>query len=299
MGKKGDLSPCKKSEVKALVNAKLFSNREISRRLKVSEASVRRIKKKIESGEELSPKRKKKCSRKPIFTPRPAAPPESLCLTPAMKAKRLNWAKQWRDADVDFWRSVCFSYESTFEILQNKAQFMRRRRRGEKFHSDCVVQTVKHPTKIKIWSVISGKGTGRLDVVKGMMRQDQYKDVLQNRLIPQLEEWFPNGESYIFMQGGAPCHTDRSIKAFLAEQNILLLDLPGNSPDMNTIENIWELMKREVAKDVITNKTQLLEKIIHVWNHPPQILDTVQSCIDSMPRRIEALIAAEGGTTKY
>ncbi|GFW33909.1 hypothetical protein TNCV_3589941 [Trichonephila clavipes] len=67
MGKKGDLSPCKKAEVKALVNAILFSNREISRRLKVSEASVLRIKKKIESGEELSPKRKKKCGRKPIF----------------------------------------------------------------------------------------------------------------------------------------------------------------------------------------------------------------------------------------
>ncbi|GFV89118.1 uncharacterized protein TNCV_4913171 [Trichonephila clavipes] len=108
-------------------------------------------------------------------------------LTPAMKAKRLNWAKQWHDKDEDFWRSVCFSNESTFEILQNKAQFVRRRR-GEKFHSDCVVQTVKHPTKIMIWSVISGKGTGRLYVVKGMMRQDQYKDVLQNRLISQLKE---------------------------------------------------------------------------------------------------------------
>ncbi|GFW75285.1 uncharacterized protein TNCV_4189401 [Trichonephila clavipes] len=73
-----------------------------------------------------------------------------------MKAKRLNWAKQWRDKDVDFWRSVCFSDESTFEILQNKAQFVRRRR-GDKFHSDCVVQTVKHPTKIMICSVICGK----------------------------------------------------------------------------------------------------------------------------------------------
>ncbi|GFW64154.1 uncharacterized protein TNCV_708591 [Trichonephila clavipes] len=84
---------------------------------------------------------------------------------------------------------VCFSDETTFEIFQNKAQFVRRRR-GEKFHSDCVVQTVKHPTKIMIWSVISGKGTGRLDVVKGMMWQDQYKDVLQNRLVPQLENGF-------------------------------------------------------------------------------------------------------------
>ncbi|GFW17812.1 uncharacterized protein TNCV_1134121 [Trichonephila clavipes] len=87
-----------------------------------------------------------------------------------MKAKRLNWAKQWHDKDVDFWRS-------------NKAQFVRCRR-GEKFHSDCVVQTVKHPTKTMIWSVA------------------------------RLEEWFPNGEPYIFMQDGAPCHTARSIKAF-------------------------------------------------------------------------------------
>ncbi|GFX29284.1 uncharacterized protein TNCV_3218181 [Trichonephila clavipes] len=130
-------------------------------------------------------------------------PARKLKLTPAMKAKLLNWAKQWRDKDMDFWRSVCFSNESTFEILQNIAQFVRRRH-GEKSHSDCVVQTVKHPTKIMIWSVISSKDTGRLYVVKGMMRQDQYKDVLQNCLIPQLEEWFPNGEPYIFMQDGAP-----------------------------------------------------------------------------------------------
>ncbi|GFU53852.1 transposable element Tcb2 transposase [Trichonephila clavipes] len=175
-------------------------------------------------------------------------------LNPAMKAKRLNWAKQWRDKDVDFWRSVWFSEERTFEILQNKAHFVRRRR-GEKFHSDCVVRTVKHPTKIMTWSVINGKGTGRLYVVKGMMRQDQYKDILKNRFIPLLEEWFPNGEPYIFMQDGAPCHTARSIKVFLAEQNISLLDWPGNSSDMSPIDNVWELMKREVAKDVITNKT--------------------------------------------
>ncbi|GFX32239.1 hypothetical protein TNCV_2659151 [Trichonephila clavipes] len=80
MGKKGDLSPCKKAEVKALVNAKLFSNREISRRLKVSEASVRRIKKKIESAGELSPKRKKKCGRKPIFIPWSERSLNKICL---------------------------------------------------------------------------------------------------------------------------------------------------------------------------------------------------------------------------
>ncbi|GFV17127.1 hypothetical protein TNCV_3632901 [Trichonephila clavipes] len=79
VGKKDDLSSCKKAEVKALVNANFFSNREISRRLKVSEASVRRIKKKIESGEELSLKRKKKCGRKSIFTPRSERSLKKIC----------------------------------------------------------------------------------------------------------------------------------------------------------------------------------------------------------------------------
>lgn len=42
------------------MNAKTFSNREISRRLKVSKVEgVPRIKKKMVSEEELSPKRKK------------------------------------------------------------------------------------------------------------------------------------------------------------------------------------------------------------------------------------------------
>ncbi|GFY20226.1 hypothetical protein TNCV_208581 [Trichonephila clavipes] len=71
-------------------------------------------------------------------TCRPARKP---MLTPAMKTNRLNWAKRWRDKDVDFWRSSS-----------------------------------------------AARVPGRLDVVKGMMRQDQHKDVLQNRLIPQLEE---------------------------------------------------------------------------------------------------------------
>ncbi|GFT05599.1 uncharacterized protein TNCV_1044681 [Trichonephila clavipes] len=71
-------------------------------------------------------------------------------------------------------RLPIFVVDHTLEEFPNKTQFLRRRD-GETFNSDCVVQNVKHPTKLMIWSVISGRGTGRLDVVKGMMRQDQYK----------------------------------------------------------------------------------------------------------------------------
>ena len=37
------------------------------------------------------------------------------------------------------------------------------------------------------------------------MNSAKYIEVLQDRLLPQLNEWFPEGDA-IFMQDGAPCH---------------------------------------------------------------------------------------------
>lgn len=93
-----------------------------------------------------------------------------------------------------------------------------------------------------------------------MMKQDQYKDVLKYRLLPQLRDWLPNGEPFKFLQDGAPCHTAKSVKNYFNEQSIPLLDWPGYSPDMNPIEYMWELVKREVAKDMITSKRQHLKR---------------------------------------
>lgn len=169
---------------------------------------------------------------------------------------------------------------------------------NEKFHDSCLIKTIKHPPSVMVWPVISGKGTGRLYVVNGMMRQDQYKEVLTNQLLPQLNDWFQEDDQPIFMQDSAPCHTAKSIKNFLREKNVPLLEWPGNSPEMNPIENVWECLKREIGKDNVTNKTVLIYRIIYHWHHNPQIKEIAESCIDSISR-IAALIAAKGSTTKY
>ena len=80
MGKASDLTPRKCAEIKALLNSKNFSNREVSRRLFVSEASVRWIKKKLELGQELIPQRKKRCGRKPMFSQRAERCLKKICL---------------------------------------------------------------------------------------------------------------------------------------------------------------------------------------------------------------------------
>jgi hypothetical protein len=40
-------------------------------------------------------------------------------------------------------------------------------------------------------------------------------------------------------------------------------------------------------------------KLIAVWHRDPEVAALAANCIKSMPRRVEALLKAKGGSTKY
>ena len=68
---------------------------------------------------------------------------------------------------------------------------------------------------------------------------------------------------------------------------------------MNPIENVWEFQKSEVRMKAPTTKQELINILNDIWKHNPEIKTKIQNCISSMPRRIEAVLAAKGGHTKY
>ena len=82
------------------------------------------------------------------------------------------------------------------------------------------------------------KGSGRIHVVEGTMNVQKYISMLQDRMEPQTKEWF-GGNDCIFMQDRAPHHTAKACKKHLVDKDIILLDWPGNSPDLNPIETLW------------------------------------------------------------
>jgi len=144
---------------------------------------------------------------------------------------------------------------------------------------------MKHPVTVMIWGCMSWSGVGRIQVVNGTLNATRYiHEVLEPKLIPSVRDIFGDAVDFIFQQDGAPCHTARLCVKWFQENNIELLSWPGNSPDLNPIENLWSRLKKAVASKHPSNKQELIESIINSWYHiiSPENL---KSLVESMPAR--------------
>lgn len=114
----------------------------------------------------------------------------------------------------------------------------------------------------------------------------------------------------IFAQDNAPTHRAHIVQNWLskwAEENGLkLIDWPPYSPNLNPIENLWKLLKEEICKrypelSIMPKNNQSLQRLceaaIEVWEEFHD--DLLKKLISSMPRRLAAVITAQGWYTKY
>jgi transposase len=103
----------------------------------------------------------------------------------------------------------------------------------------------------------------------------------------------------LFQEDNARPHKTKVASSFCAEKNLHILSWPAQSPDLNPIENLWAEVKKKIRnkKKKPTNLAELERDVKNAWKAIPKRL--IENLIDSMPARIQAVIAAEGGLIKY
>ena len=216
-----------------------------------------------------------------------------------MMDQRLDFAQQYQHWTVDDWKKVMFSDESHFELrFGRQSSFCRRSKGSDRYDPLFTKKTVKHPPKVMVWGSFSYGRSGGIEFMgKGeMMTGERYLRLLDEKLEEKMEE---HGCDH-FLQDSAPCHKAKVVtKWFLERPHITLIKWPGNSPDLNPIENCWIWMKKQLREENNTSVPMLEASIARLWEEKMGDCQYLEALVNSMPRRMADVIERDGNMTKY
>lgn len=101
----------------------------------------------------------------------------------------------------------------------------------------------------------------------------------------------------LFLQDNAPIHNSKICKKFLENEKIKIIQIPPNSPDLNPIENLWKEINTMCKERECKNENELFEVVKDAWEQIDK--KYLESLVQSMPQRIQAVIKEKGRCTKY
>ena len=214
------------------------------------------------------------------------------------KAARLAWCRDHASWTTEDWAKVLWSDESTFTQFETNRCSRVWREPKDKWSPSCLAATVKHSPSRMHWGCFSRQGLGPLVPLAGSVTGATHIKTLRNHALPTLRRMFPGGDGW-FQEDNAHPHKAKVAAAFREKNGFHTLSWPAQSPDLNPIENLWVEVKRNLHKQKKkpTNLDDLERHVKRAWRSIPKEL--IENLVDSMPRRIRAVIAAGGGPTKY
>ncbi len=188
------------------------------------------------------------------------------CVKPLLnnrqRQKRLAWAKDKKDWTAAEWSKVMFSDESKFSISFGNQGPRVWRKRGEAQNPRCLRSSVKFPQSVMVWAAMSSAGVGPLCFLRSKVNTAVYQEVLEHFMLPAADQLYGDAD-FIFQQ-------DLALTPWYCEEEDAICQTHAEELKA-TIRATWALITPEQCHRLI----------------------------DSMPRRIAAVIQAKGAPTKY
>jgi transposase len=213
---------------------------------------------------------------------------------------RLDFALTHKDWTVEDWKRVVWSDETKINRLGSDGKKWVWKKKGEGLSDRLVDGTLKFGGgSLMLWGCMLWEGPGLACKIDGKLDGDLYVKIMQDELADSLAYYNKQASQVIFQQDNDPKHCCHKAKAHFQKQDYQVLLWPAQSPDLNPIEHLWNHLKRQLGKyeEPPNGILELWERVQKEWDEIPA--EVCQNLIESMPRRIAALLKAKGGYTKY
>ena len=187
--------------------------------------------------------------------------------------------------------------EVKIELFGHNQQRYVWRKKGAAFHEKNTLPTVKHGGgSIMLWGCVAASGTGNIAWVEGRMDSTKYQQILEANITPSVKK-LKLKRGWLLQQDNDPKHTWKSTMDDLKRHKLKVLEWPSQSPDLNIIENLWVDLKRAVHARRPKNIAELEAFCKEEWEKIPNT--RIERLLAGYKKRLQAVISARGGVTKY
>jgi transposase len=221
-------------------------------------------------------------------------------LTFEQKRARLNRAQAHKTWTVEDWKNVIWSDETGFTLLYGEGKEYAWVQEDVVYSDDLWTPTKKFGGgKLMVWGCITYSGVGYYCRIDETLDAQLYTEILRGEVMRTIRYYNMDMEEVVFQHDNDPKHTAQIAQDTLDELGLTVMDWPAQSPDLNPIEHYWSHVKRTLRdqKYIYSDIDELWEAVEGVME--VQNEDLCRDLIATMPERVQAIIMAKGGPTKY
>src|SRR5436190_5361051 len=231
---------------------------------------------------------------------RPVVKKKRPLLKPAQRRARLHFAQSHLEWTLEDWKQVIWSDKTKINRMGSDGRKWVWKEVGEELNDRLVEGTQKFGGgNVMVWGCMSWDGIGYATRIEGKMDAPLYTSILHDKLQESLAHFDKTPSDVIFQQDNDPKHNSKMAQSYLKDHGFTVMIWPANSPDLNPIEHLWHHLKTKLDEyeHPPNSLHQLWERVEKEWEKIDK--SVCQNLIESMPRRLAAVIKAKGGYTKY
>lgn len=209
--------------------------------------------------------------------------------------KRKAYAKKYQNHPNSFWSNIMYVDEKKFELIPKHRREIIWRQKNRAYD----VGNTKPYTRsqsVMVWACFGAAGVGNIVLIPNTMSGAMYREILKKNFRESAQK-IGLKRGWYLLQDNDPKHKSKIVQTELDKMKIKRIDHPAQSPDLNPIENLWDVVDRKIPTEDRNSIETFTNAIIREWNNIA--IETCRNLAMSMRDRMKEVLEMKGRATHY